>query len=142
MNNEVHHQLRESEEGHPKGEALRRQVSGAGVPLGAVREGLVMGGSLNWDLNTRRTSHAEAGGRRPGREVGAMRRQAQVSREAGGTRGKKAKPISRASKVTPGAQLRPPSGRGRGGLSRLVMGPSVAVGATTLATTVSHSRAL
>ena len=66
MNNEVHHQLRESEEGHPKGEALRRQVSGAGVPLGAVREGLVMGGSLNWDLNTRRTSHAEASGRRPG----------------------------------------------------------------------------
>lgn len=115
MNNEVHHQLRESEEGHTKGEALRRQVSGAGVPLGAIREGFVMGGSLNWDLNTRRTSHAEASGRHPGREVGATRRQAQVSREAGGTHGEKAKPISRASKVTPGAQLHPPSGgRSRG----------------------------
>lgn len=44
MNNQVHHQLRESEEGHTKGKALRQQVSGAGVPVGAIREGLVMGG--------------------------------------------------------------------------------------------------
>lgn len=54
MNNQVHHQLRESEEGHTKGEALRRQVSGAWVPLGAHQGGVRDRGHLNWDLDTKK----------------------------------------------------------------------------------------
>ena len=102
-----------------------------------------MGGLLNWDLNTKKDQPCRGQQKAP--------RQRARSHEKGGPSEQRSRRDTRregrAHQPGPSRSPQELSFAHRvvevaGGLSRPVMGPGVVVRATTLATAVSHSRAL